>query len=719
MKKYILFILTVIVLAACAKEYEEQSATESPVFNAVMENSSDAKVYLDEYHKCRWNDDDRISIFIGNTENQQYKFDGETGDDGGSFSPVESTASGSGSRLSGNISVYPYQSSTSVSEEGVISFNFPSTQLYESDSYGVGANTMVAVTEDSSDMLLMFKNACGYLRISLYGDMPITSIVLRGNNGEKISGAGTITASHSGMPSVVMSSEATDSIMIDCGEGEEIGSMLESARDFYFVVPPVEFSKGITICATGANEGVFTKSTNNPITITRNKVQKMAAVEYEGVGGYDTPHGELTFSAYETSTIALKKIGSPDDISLEYLVKKSYWAPYTVGETITLSAGDRVSFRAGEGGNSRFSKTVEDYYTFSIDGVLASSGNIMSLLDQSLERASVPACAFYSLFGNCTGLAYAPELPATTLAERCYQSMFSGCQNLMEAPELPATTLANHCYQSMFTECGILFAPELPATTLADYCYQFMFGYCTGLTYASSLPATTLADYCYQSMFTNCTSLINAPNLPATTLADYCYQSMFNNCTSLRNAPGLPATTLADYCYHGMFTHCTSLREAPELPATTLALLCYGEMFSLCGYLTSAPDLPATTLADYCYKEMFQGCINLISVPALPATTLTKQCYASMFSICASLTSAPELPADTLMESCYNHMFEGCLSLKNVKMLATDVSATNCMKDWLKGVFPTGTFVKNSAATWDITGASGVPEGWTVQYASE
>ena len=39
--------------------------------------------------------------------------------------------------------------------------------------------------------------------------------------------------------------------------------------------------------------------------------------------------------------------------------------------------------------------------------------------------------------------------------------------------------------------------------------------------------------------------------------------------------------------------------------------------------------------------------------------------------------------------------------------------------NWVNGVASTGTFVKNSAASWDVTGNNGVPNGWTVQTASE
>jgi hypothetical protein len=60
-------------------------------------------------------------------------------------------------------------------------------------------------------------------------------------------------------------------------------------------------------------------------------------------------------------------------------------------------------------------------------------------------------------------------------------------------------------------------------------------------------------------------------------------------------------------------------------------------------------------------------------------------------------------------------MFEGCSKLNYIKMLATNISAGNCLTYWVSGVSSTGTFVKNKNATWNVTGVSGVPNGWTIQ----
>ena len=357
-------------------------------------------------------------------------------------------------------------------------------------------------------------------------------------------------------------------------------------------------------------------------------------------------------------------------------------------------------------------------YNAALDGSWVLSKEKEELL---LPATTLADYCYNSMFSGCTNLTTAPTLPATTLTYHCYNSMFYGCTNLTVAPTISAITLADYCCYHMFDSCtSLTAAPELPATMLADYCYNFMFKNCTSLAIAPALPATTLTDSCYSYMFDGCTSLAAAPViLPATMLADYCYNYMFQNCTNLTTAPTLPATTLTDHCYSSMFKGCTSLTVAPALPATTLANYCYNSMFSGCTNLTIAPTiLPATTLASSCYESMFNGCTSLIAAPTLPATTLANSCYYYMFSGCTNLTIAPELPATTLASSCYSSMFYGCTNLSRIKAMFTTTPGSSYTNNWVKNVKDTGTFVKNSAATWNVSGNTGVPTGWTVETAS-
>lgn len=187
------------------------------------------------------------------------------------------------------------------------------------------------------------------------------------------------------------------------------------------------------------------------------------------------------------------------------------------------------------------------------------------------------------------------------------------------------------------------------------------------------------------------------------------------------NFQGKTDLTGKNYAFYNLFYQNTNIKSAKNLvlPATTLAENCYYHMFDGCTGLTSAPSvLPATILTYNCYIGMFRGCTSLTTAPVLPATTLAMNCYNGMFRNCTSLTTAPELPATTLESWCYSNMFNNCTNLNYIKCLATDISASNCLMNWVENVASTGIFVKNSAATWNVTGVDGVPTGWTIQRAS-
>ena len=171
----------------------------------------------------------------------------------------------------------------------------------------------------------------------------------------------------------------------------------------------------------------------------------------------------------------------------------------------------------------------------------------------------------------------------------------------------------------------------------------------------------------------------------------------------------------ANASYRLLFNGCTQLVSAPELPATVLVSGCYYKMFQGCTSLTAAPALPATTLSSQCYYCMFKDCTSLTTAPELPATTMKMFCYYGMFQNCTSLTTAPTLPATTLTNFCYDLMFSNCSKLNYVNAAFTTTPGSGYTRDWLENVASTGTFVKNPAADWDVTGASGVPEGWTVE----
>ena len=265
--------------------------------------------------------------------------------------------------------------------------------------------------------------------------------------------------------------------------------------------------------------------------------------------------------------------------SCEYCVDgDGDWKSLAAGTpTENINSGHTLSFR-GE----LTPTSSNGIGTFTISKKCNLKGNCMSMLfgDNATDNYSLSGkyYAFDKLFYNCTNIVNVSEnfLPATTLANHCYNNMFYGCSSLTTAPELPATKLSYECCQSMFNGCSSLTTVPsiLPATTLVNDCYRFMFYGCTSLTAAPELPATTLANNCYDGMFANCSSLTTAPELPATTLANSCYKDMFGGCTSLITSPELPATTLENKCYYYMFYGCTKLNYIKMLATDISASDC-------------------------------------------------------------------------------------------------------------------------------------------------
>ena len=377
----------------------------------------------------------------------------------------------------------------------------------------------------------------------------------------------------------------------------------------------------------------------------------------------------------------------------EYRVKGTEsWTGFSMS-TNNVAPGQTIEIRRA--GTLMHPGTISCNKTFSV------GGNVMSLLyGDDFEGKELPEVSngtpllFRNLLQNNTTLIDASTLILPlNVQTQCYEDMFQGDTSLLYPPMLEATVMAKQCYEKMFYGCeSLVYAPDLPATTLAEGCYYQMFRQCQSLTEPPELPATTLAEGCYANMFYDCLHLTEAPELPATTLAESCYSSMFYQCAYMTSVPDLDASILAKNCYNGMFSGCTSITEAPDLPATTLAEGCYANMFANCSRLTSPPVISATTLANACCQQMFMGC--------------------------TMLTTAPILNALTLVTNCYYRMFYGCTSLNYIKAMFLTAPTLNYTYQWVRNVASSGTFVKNSSATWLGYGTDGVPSGWTVQTAS-
>lgn len=674
-----MWLYTLLILVGCTEEaYLEStsSMTDEEIYAVIENENTDSRTYIDEQIRMRWTAEDCITLFRKTTYNRKYMFTGKTGANAGGFKQVSTDDDfWYGADVSYNYAAYPYSADMELDESGYFKLTMPAEQTYAENSFGLGANTMVAISESGQ---LTFKNVCSYLRVRLYGEnTSISSITLTSKGDEAIAGAAKVTPVMGGNPTCEMTGTGK-SIKLVCPNPVTISSDANSPTDFWIVVPPVTLTSGFNVTVQNNEGETQIYEVAKSFTFERNVYYNLARevkIETRNI-----PY--VTFTADAPQSFAMSQAVS----TLEYSLNGGEWKE--LGTNTVIFGGDNGNLRLrGKNSNGTADPTYY-YYSSSANPIIkfgnatlvACMGDIRTLLDyENYTTVSTNYARFSYLFYGCYQLTSPPKLPAIKLASNCYDAMFCGCDNLTKAPELPATVVTPSCYYSMFSGCSSLSeAPQLPATVLESQCYRGMFSGCSSLIEAPKLPATILASYCYFDMFAGCSSLIETPELPATTLAEHCYTEMFYGCNSLTKAPILPATNLAEHCYDRMFYSCDNLTEAPELPATTLATNCYEEMFGRCSSLTKAPKLPATILASYCYYRMFQYCDNLTEVPELPATTLANFCYSEMFEGCSSLTNAPELPAMTLAEGCYYNMFGKCSNLIKAPQLPATTLAETC-----------------------------------------
>lgn len=209
-----------------------------------------------------------------------------------------------------------------------------------------------------------------------------------------------------------------------------------------------------------------------------------------------------------------------------------------------------------------------------------------------------------------------------------------------------------------------------------------------------------------------------SPSLSTNTFTATGFFNASGNPKSVWAGDNFESATLPSNAFARMFKGNTKIVDASELDMSfsKASTQCCFEMFMGCSSLIATPQLPATTIDTQCYAHMFRNCTSLISAQyILPATTTYRSCYEQMFRKCTQLTTAPILPALSLAQSCYYYMFAESPKINYIKAMFTTIGS-NSIYQWVQGVSSSGTFVKNTNATWTTTGASGVPTGWTIEY---
>ena len=452
-----LLTLLALVLCSCAETFVGEEATRPnngnlPDLTAAFAEEDNTRTYIEDGKYLRWHEDDRLTIFFGNTLNRQYKFNGATGDNSGTFSLVPDGMLGTGNAFDRIYALYPYNADVRITDEGVISLTLPAEQTYAENSFGRGANTMLAVTENLEDTFLAFKNACGYLKLKLYNaeGATIKSIEVKGNSGERLAGAATATIVFGEAPIVTMIESATDTITLNCGEGVALGTTAETATEFWVTLPATTFAEGLTITATDTEGGVFEKSTTNEVIIERNAIQPMAVLEAKFVATKPA-NNEIWYtngSTTEATTPYKTDVFGANIVSNTYDDAKECWIIKFDGEVTTI--GGYAFYEC----SSLTSVTIPDSVT------------------------SIGERAFYS----CESLI---SVTIPNSVTEIGQYTFYNCSSLTSVTIPDSGTKIKHC---AFERCSSLTSVTIPdsITGIAE----FTFNNCSSLTSVYCKPTT-------------------------------------------------------------------------------------------------------------------------------------------------------------------------------------------------------------------------------------
>ena len=594
MKRILLLAVAALMFVGCNNAFEDEGNARFeqntlPTLTAAFDEDA-TRTYVENNKYLRWHEGDLISVFYGTTLNSQYKFIGNTGANSGEFEPIKSDNLSTGNALDRIYAVYPYDAEATISDLGVISYSMPATQTYAEESFGRGANVMVAATESLDDRFLGFKNACGYLKIKLHGGGVVTSIKLKGNNGEKIAGNATITATYGGVPDIVMLDDAMDSIILDCGDGVELSTDAENPTEFWIVVPPIEFSKGITIVAySDKTDYEFTKSTDSPITIERNVVQPMKSLRAEFLGHTGNDHNPSQI---------------PNDEIWYTSTDGNIVEPY-----VTDVFGANIVSNAYDDGKG----------VIKFDGDVTTIGKQAFLDCTRLESIIIPnkvTTIGGSAFSGCTNLISVIIGNSVTTIERY---AFSGCSSLTDVTIPESLTSVG---SRAFYKCENI--KRIYITDLVAWCkcgglYPCESGdiYLNGMPIISLLIPDEITEI-RASAFRNCSSLTSVTfHNNVTAIGDYAFYgcrsltgvtipdsvttiggSAFRNCSSLTSITfHNNVTTIGDYAFYG----CDSLTSI-TIPnsVTTIG----GNAFGNCENLKS---IYITDLTAWCNIEFGQG----------------------------------------------------------------------------------------------------------------
>ena len=578
-----------------------------------------------------WESGDRIAFFPKNNSGQTYSC---SNPNSGEFAKVSNSNDPVSFTYSYNYAVYPagapigmgaqnddemkdlimmdYDTSIPITSTGALNVEVPVGAYYAIDANTLGyGNIMIARSEDEH---FVFKNCLGWLKIQLTGTATVKQIKITGNNGEILSGAGSVVFDGSGNPILTMDNDC------DAASNDKILNInspfytlsASTPTPFYFPLPPVTFTKGLTVRVTYANSAYEEFSTSKSVTISRNNVTPMAAKEVSKsllCTGVNFNHILKTLVAGADKT-------SSDEDALIKGIELSLGEISPAATSVNLADdGEAIyaTFNAGSGLITLHTSA----HTIRLNTLCSSMFERMTALESidmlsQIAESNIGGGAI-SMFRDCSSLESVDLSRLNTSSVTSFANMFNGCSALKSLDLSTLNTSSATTFTYMFAGCSSLTSLDVSGFDTAKVTiFSDMFNGCAslaGIDFGASFFKNKYIRT-LDAMFYNCSSLGSV--------------NLTNNATASFETNS-PFSTMADICYG-----CTSLTSFTiTLPGRVTS---FSEAFMNCSNL-EVVDID--TMQDYNdpnYYQMFRGCrkMNTLKVshwncPTLSSGTTTSK----------------------------------------------------------------------------------------------
>ena len=272
MKKFLLSVLAVAAFAACTTDFTEELSVVAPQKMTIVAEADDTRMQLMDGLTV-WNEDDLVSVFYKTDGNEIWRCYEPTGS---RKAELVNKYDNNGRNAIDNIIVfYPHESENRVNGAGdSVIATISDSQYYAENSYGLKSSPMIGLAQENEDgdMYCTLRNVFGWIKLSLTGTTGVGRISVKGNNGEILAGLATINAEQASLE--FDASAAFKTIALKCPGFVQLS---DTATDFYIALPPMTFTKGLTVEVYDNADKKMTKVTNREIVIERNAILPMEA----------------------------------------------------------------------------------------------------------------------------------------------------------------------------------------------------------------------------------------------------------------------------------------------------------------------------------------------------------------------------------------------------------------------------------------------------------